>query len=139
MSSSKLKSTKQLYNHITDIIFTEDTERFQQLQELIMQIAPEVVEKDKLLLLKHLFSIKERWATAYQPQMNLFGIHTLARAEAVRQLLLSRLYGRSSIIELIKLIEDVDKKIIQRSSQQLLSHSYSDYSSMMMVHHPLLY
>ena len=62
-----------------------------------------------LIKLKEIFQIKEKWASAFnQKQIFSCDIHCLARAEAVNHLITSNLFCKASVIELIKLIEDVD-------------------------------
>ena len=67
-----------------------------------------------LRFLRQVFALKEKWATAYKPKQFSCDVHTLSWAEAVNQLIQSKLYARASIIELIKLVEDIDKKIENR-------------------------
>jgi len=66
-------------------------------------------------MLRDVFSFKEKWASAFG-QRTIFScdVHQLCRADAVTKLIKSRLYAKASIIELIKLIEDIDQKIEQR-------------------------
>lgn len=72
---------------------------------------------DLLKFLRQVFALKDKWATAYKPKHFSCDLHSLARADAVNQLIASKLYARASIIELIKLVEDIDKRIEYRCLQ----------------------
>lgn len=88
--------------------------------------------EELLKFLRKVFALKDRWATAYKPKHFSCDLHSLARAEAVNQLIKSRLYQRASIIELIKLVEDIDSKIETRCLQ-----TAQDANCKQMVHHPI--
>ena len=55
--------------------------------------------------------MKEKWSSAFSGSFFCCGTHCLSRADAVTQLIKSQLYTRASLLELVKLIEDVDNKI----------------------------
>ena len=58
-----------------------------------------------------MFALKEKWSTVYRPKQFTCDVHSLARSEGVNKMVESRLYARASILELIKLVEDIDKRV----------------------------
>lgn len=93
----------------------------------------QTVELSELIkFLRKIFSIKERWATAYRPRHFTCDLHSLARSDAVCNLIKSRLYQRANLIELIKLVEDIDRRIDQRCLQ-----TADEANCKQMVHSPI--
>jgi hypothetical protein len=82
--------------------------------------------------LRGLFQIKEKWASSHQPILFTSGIHTIQRAESVNSQVKHKLTGKTSLKELIEMVLDVEKRVIEKT----LTLQKSD--RIQKLHHPLL-
>ena len=107
--SKRVSNLKDLHDLIIDLVDESEQERFCSLQETIFQLGVDLIEIDKIQMLRQLLSIKEKWSSAFWPLKFTCGTHNMNRALKISKLLNSKLYGRSNMLELFKLIEDSDQ------------------------------
>ena len=103
-----------MFNKIIDTIFTPNPKDFQELQEIIFR-SDDLIEEDKLTYLRKMFAIKEKWTAAYTPSIFHAGTHTISRAESVNSQVKSKVFRRSSLCDIFKLMNDILEKSIKRS------------------------
>jgi len=103
-----------LFSKIIDTIFTPNPKDFQGLQEVIFA-SKEHLDDQKLDYLRKMFAIKEKWAAAYTPAIFHAGTHTISRAESVNSQVKSKVFRRSSLCDIFKLMNDIVEKSIKRS------------------------
>jgi len=78
-------------------------------------------------------SVKEKWASAFAPLKFTCGTHNLNRTLKITKLINSRLYGRCKMIDLYKLIEDLDQ-----GKGGLVHQTWTQADGSLVLHHPLL-
>jgi len=75
LTKKQTASSKLLYNHILDLIFTECSKKFDELLDIILN-SPDFQDEGKLGYIKEMVKIKEKWSSAHQPVGFNSGIHT---------------------------------------------------------------
>lgn len=78
------KACKLLYKMIVyELLFSSDPFKFQKVVESIFLLASEHLEEKKIIYLRNLLLIKEKWTRAFAPRLFTAGTHTTSRAESV--------------------------------------------------------
>lgn len=132
LTKKKGGPSKILYNKIIDTIFTPNPKDFQELQEISFS-SQEHLDEAKLDYLRKMFAIKEKWAAAYTPAIFHAGTHTISRAESVNSQIKAKVFRRSSLCDIFKLMNDIVEKCIKKS---VLDRTQKVNAQV--VHHPLL-
>ena len=71
-------------------------------------MAPDLLELDKVTMLRNMLSQKSKWSSAFTPQTFSCGTHNMNRALKIAKLINSKLYGRCNVLELFKLFQDLE-------------------------------
>ena len=93
---------------VIELIEESESDKFNEISEVIFQLAPELIDLDKMTMLREMFSQKARWSSVFTPPTFACGAHTMNRALKIAKLLNSKLYGRCNMLEMFKLFEDLE-------------------------------
>ena len=132
LTKKKDGASKILFQKIIDTIFTPNPKDFQELQEIIFS-SQDRLDETKLDYLRKMFAIKEKWAAAFTPAIFHAGTHTISRAESVNSQVKSKVFRRSSLWDIFKLMNDILEKWIKKS---VLDRTQKVHAQV--VRHPLL-
>ncbi|CAI2386947.1 unnamed protein product [Moneuplotes crassus] len=125
-------AAKILHQKIIDTIFCRTPKEFHENQEIIFS-SDDLLDPQKMGYLRKMFSIKEKWAAAFTPALFHAGTHTISRAESVNSQVKSKVFRRSSLCDIFKLMNDIIEKCIKKS---VLDRTQCKEKHQ--IHHPLL-
>ncbi|CDW84932.1 UNKNOWN [Stylonychia lemnae] len=105
---------KLLYKYIVyDLIYEENYQKFQTTLNIIFQHA-DLVTEAKLTYLRNLMQIKEKWTTAYAPDIFLARTHTTSRIESINSQIKARVHSRSTLVEIFQMFQDLEQRLLDR-------------------------
>ena len=111
---------------VMELIEESESEKFNEISEVIFQLAPELIDLHKVTMLREMFSQKARWSSVFTPPTFACGAHTMNRALKIAKLLNSKLYGRCNMLEMFKLFEDLELSKHQVEVRQAASIKQCD-------------
>lgn len=76
--------------------------------------------------------IKEKWTTAYAPNLFTARTHTTSRAESVNSQIKARVHSKSTLVDIFTMFQDIEQRLTDRIE--------SDYRNETQLHvnHPML-
>lgn len=123
---------KMLYKFIVyELLFCEDPFKFQQVANVIFQNAAQL-GTDKIRYLRSLLQIKEKWASAFTPDIFTAGTHATSRAESVNAQIKLRVTSQSRLTDIFDAMNDLTDKITDNSEAAQRNNSK------LFLNHPLL-
>ena len=148
LSKRKSASANLLFRHIIETITTESPKRFIELQDIIFS-SENHLDEMKFEYLRSMFSMKEKWSTAFAPNIFTAGIHTITRALSIFSQMKQRIFARSSLWDIFTLGLDLFDKVLRRIVNDMyearrdakllhpvlwyLANTYSEYAFMHML------
>lgn len=70
---------------------------------------------DKIKYLRQLIAIKEKWATAFMPQVFNAGTHTTSRAESVNAQIKVTINAQSKLVDIFAEMQTLTERIVASS------------------------
>ena len=77
-------------------------------------------------------AIKEKWTSAYSPNIFLARTHTTSRIESVNSQIKARVHSRSSLVDIFHMFADIETRLLERIESEQRNETP------LIMNHPLL-